>query len=185
MSDQQTYSDLFIEVACDSSRQARSGKPFAYHAVTHILRTYHGWDQRRIDNTIRQLRESDQLLRTGNGLYLVASKMEQSLVSRMAANKVIARCAYCGRRLKKKEATKDHVIPSSRGGTGCESNIVTACRPCNNFKANRTPEEWARDILNFDRKKRRRKPKPVRRRLTRLYVSVLIFTATIKGVFNA
>ncbi len=37
--------------------------------------------------------------------------------------------------------TIDHVLPRSRGGTDDPENLVTACRPCNTRKANRTPEE--------------------------------------------
>jgi 5-methylcytosine-specific restriction endonuclease McrA len=47
-------------------------------------------------------------------------------------------CAYCGSR---RELTIDHIIPSSRGGKTNFENCITACRPCNNAKGNRTPNE--------------------------------------------
>jgi 5-methylcytosine-specific restriction endonuclease McrA len=55
-------------------------------------------------------------------------------------------CAYCGRRartnLERDEMTVDHVMPRSRGGsTNDFGNLVTACRPCNGRKADRTPDE--------------------------------------------
>ena len=37
--------------------------------------------------------------------------------------------------------TFDHVIPRSAGGRTEWSNIVTACRPCNGRKRDRTPDE--------------------------------------------
>jgi 5-methylcytosine-specific restriction endonuclease McrA len=35
----------------------------------------------------------------------------------------------------------DHVLPQSRGGEHTPDNLVTACKPCNSRKRNRTPEE--------------------------------------------
>ena len=55
------------------------------------------------------------------------------------------RCQYCGRRdaeLRGRQfLTRDHVLPLSRGGDNSWSNVVTACSPCNNRKANRLPVE--------------------------------------------
>ena len=56
-------------------------------------------------------------------------------------------CAYCGRSVSKTPAreallaTVDHILPSSRGGTSCWTNLVSACKECNNRKADRTPAE--------------------------------------------
>ncbi len=55
-------------------------------------------------------------------------------------------CAYCGSRartnLERDEMTIDHVVPRSRGGSSNDfGNLVTACRPCNGRKADRTPDE--------------------------------------------
>lgn len=47
-------------------------------------------------------------------------------------------CQYCG---SEDRLTLDHVLPRSRGGRDAWDNLVTACTPCNNRKANRTPEE--------------------------------------------
>jgi 5-methylcytosine-specific restriction endonuclease McrA len=58
------------------------------------------------------------------------------------------RCQYCGLRLAKARATFDHVIPRSTGGPTSWDNIVTACIPCNQRKANRTPEEAAMGLLS-------------------------------------
>ncbi|MFH1049403.1 MAG: HNH endonuclease [bacterium] len=48
-------------------------------------------------------------------------------------------CQYCG--TKTKELTIDHVIPKSKGGEDSWENLVSACKKCNNKKADRTPEE--------------------------------------------
>jgi hypothetical protein len=47
-------------------------------------------------------------------------------------------CQYCGSNT---HLTLDHVVPQSRGGENSWENLVTACGPCNQRKANRTPDE--------------------------------------------
>lgn len=49
-------------------------------------------------------------------------------------------CQYCGDRQPLKELTLDHVIPASKQGPKNWTNVVTACRPCNQRKGNRTPK---------------------------------------------
>lgn len=51
------------------------------------------------------------------------------------------RCQYCNTKLMRHEATYDHVIPRSQGGTTRWENIVIACVPCNQKKGGRTPEQ--------------------------------------------
>lgn len=55
-------------------------------------------------------------------------------------------CQYCGVELSAKDATLDHVIPRSQGGTTTWVNIVTSCSSCNRRKGGRTPKE-ARMLL--------------------------------------
>jgi 5-methylcytosine-specific restriction endonuclease McrA len=61
-------------------------------------------------------------------------------------------CQYCSAKVTKKhpllkrvlevkDLTLDHITPKSRGGSNLPSNLVTACKPCNQRKADRTPEE--------------------------------------------
>jgi len=58
-------------------------------------------------------------------------------------------CQYCGK--KDKKMTIDHVLPKSRGGTTCYSNVVTSCYSCNNKKRNRTPDEANLTLLKAPR----------------------------------
>lgn len=55
------------------------------------------------------------------------------------------RCQYCGTKFAPNQAFKkltyEHVIPRDQGGKTVWTNIVAACYPCNNKKANRTPEQ--------------------------------------------
>jgi hypothetical protein len=50
-------------------------------------------------------------------------------------------CMYCGLRFSKGELTRDHITPMSQGGKDKWTNVVTACRRCNNHKGGRTPEQ--------------------------------------------
>tara|TARA_R110000824_G_scaffold99248_6_gene236490 strand:- start:74 stop:598 length:525 start_codon:yes stop_codon:yes gene_type:complete len=50
-------------------------------------------------------------------------------------------CQYCSKELKIAALTLDHVIPRSKGGQNTWSNLVTACKKCNQRKGNRTPLE--------------------------------------------
>jgi 5-methylcytosine-specific restriction endonuclease McrA len=123
--------------------------------------------QLRDENPIQVLEiVPDRVLRSGGGdSYQVPSviclrhyvnvrkKREESGAKRM---KIYLRdkyqCQYCsikagkkhptlGRILEVKDLTLDHITPKSRGGTGLPSNLVTACKPCNQRKADRNPEE--------------------------------------------
>jgi 5-methylcytosine-specific restriction endonuclease McrA len=50
------------------------------------------------------------------------------------------RCTYCGDAEGPFEC--DHVVPTSRGGCNDETNLTTACKPCNAAKKDRLVEEW-------------------------------------------
>lgn len=52
-------------------------------------------------------------------------------------------CGYCGSFAN----TVDHIVPKSRGGKETWGNCIAACGPCNNWKADRTPEEAGMELL--------------------------------------
>ena len=51
------------------------------------------------------------------------------------------RCQYCSKVFSTESLTVDHVIPKSRGGEKSWTNLVTACKKCNQKKGCRTPKE--------------------------------------------
>ncbi|MBB2948995.1 5-methylcytosine-specific restriction endonuclease McrA [Actinoplanes lutulentus] len=53
------------------------------------------------------------------------------------------RCAYCAGRAD----TVDHILPVSRAGRNTWANTVAACSPCNQRKADRTPDEARMRLL--------------------------------------
>lgn len=50
-------------------------------------------------------------------------------------------CAYCGGHFPLTELTREHIVPTSRGGQDTWMNCITACRNCNGRKGNRTLDE--------------------------------------------
>ncbi|MEW6115999.1 MAG: HNH endonuclease [Nitrospirota bacterium] len=60
------------------------------------------------------------------------------------------RCYYCGTRVSAKELTMDHLVPLIRGGRSVKSNIVTACKECNNKKKHMLPSEWEEYLVRLD-----------------------------------
>ncbi len=56
-------------------------------------------------------------------------------------------CMYCGEQPPKQVLSRDHITPLSRGGSDDWTNVVTACKRCNNHKAGRTPEEAGVSLL--------------------------------------
>jgi 5-methylcytosine-specific restriction endonuclease McrA len=53
------------------------------------------------------------------------------------------KCYYCSKKVGERYDV-DHVIPVSRGGRNDISNLVIACKPCNQSKGGRMPHEWAK-----------------------------------------
>lgn len=74
--------------------------------------------------------------------YIVKRRFRPLIFSR---NMVFKRdkycCQYCGKYLTGNQATMDHIVPKSKGGTSSFANCITACYHCNNKKGNRTLEE--------------------------------------------
>ncbi len=56
-------------------------------------------------------------------------------------------CMYCGDKFRHSMLSRDHIIPISRGGTNSWTNVVTACKRCNNHKAGFLPEEAGLSLL--------------------------------------
>lgn len=51
-----------------------------------------------------------------------------------------SQCAYCGRLFRRSDLSRDHIIPTSKGGKDTWLNCVTACKRCNNKKGDSTAE---------------------------------------------
>src|SRR5690606_23335609 len=56
-------------------------------------------------------------------------------------------CMYCGESFRSSELTRDHITPISLGGRDSWTNVVAACRRCNNHKGGRTPEQAGMQLI--------------------------------------
>lgn len=56
-------------------------------------------------------------------------------------------CMYCGDHFNRQELSRDHVTPLSLGGKDDWNNVVTACKRCNNHKADNTPDQAGMQLL--------------------------------------
>jgi len=56
-------------------------------------------------------------------------------------------CLYCGVQFRTSDLTRDHITPLSQGGRDAWSNVVTACRRCNNHKGGRTPHQAGLQLI--------------------------------------
>ena len=56
-------------------------------------------------------------------------------------------CSYCGHRFHFEDLTREHIVPTSRGGHDTWMNCISACRPCNGHKGNRLPEELRMSLM--------------------------------------
>lgn len=56
------------------------------------------------------------------------------------------RCKYCLIPLTLKTATRDHVVPRSKGGSNLRHNTVAACESCNKAKGNKDAKLFLRLI---------------------------------------
>jgi 5-methylcytosine-specific restriction endonuclease McrA len=101
---------------------------------------------------------SEVQIRSGRQSHLVPSVIRLTKYRRVPRRtRVISRrgiltrdhhtCAYCGKVKGGFELTLDHIIPRSRSGPSTWENLVACCQPCNNRKADRTPEEAGMKLL--------------------------------------
>lgn len=60
-------------------------------------------------------------------------------------------CQYCGDDVTSREATLDHVIPRSQGGTTSWENIVCCCKSCNRQKGGQTPKQSGMPLKGIPR----------------------------------
>lgn len=55
-------------------------------------------------------------------------------------------CYWCKKEVNPSSAHGDHVMPLSKGGAHCLSNLVIACTSCNLRKQAKHPDKWIKEI---------------------------------------
>ena len=143
---------LQLDIAGNPSRWITYEEAAYYHAKNLIAwtpsednYTIHGGTN-RITST-----QSKMVLNT---IIAVKGAVDSKHLSRVPTltNKALFRrdqnlCAYCGHEFVNAKLTRDHVMPSSRGGKNVWTNVVTACGGCNKRKDNYTIEEIGMKLL--------------------------------------
>jgi hypothetical protein len=117
------------------------------------------WEQGEVDITLRggtSALTGMQSTMKMNTIIAVKGKpsSKHALVSARVplSNKTLFRrdqhlCAYCGFEFVPNQLTRDHIIPTSKGGKNIWMNVVTACESCNKAKDDCTPEQAKMPLL--------------------------------------
>jgi 5-methylcytosine-specific restriction endonuclease McrA len=102
------------------------------------------------DETIRTVRLTMKVPAVLRLLSYVPIKTKKNIIRFSRAN-VFTRdanqCLYCGRYFSRSHLTLDHVKPIVQGGKKSWDNIATACKPCNQRKGGRTPQEASMRLI--------------------------------------
>jgi len=122
------------------------------HACVYVARDLVAWDAgdtsftfygglSRITGRRSALTTRSIIAIRGKGLSGTALQAVPPLSNRELFHRDRHLCAYCAKELSSQKLTRDHVVPVSQGGRDLWMNVVTACRPCNQQKSGRTPEQ--------------------------------------------
>lgn len=116
-------------------RWYKANKDHCKELARRWRKAHPGWNAARLAKTRARIRMSDP-----SGECSLTAKQWEAIKDAYKH-----RCVYCGKKLRK--FTQDHVVPLSRGGFHCASNVVPACRTCNSSKYTGPPKPFQRAIL--------------------------------------
>lgn len=119
----------------------------AYCCGSPIYRVRGGYNAR---TGIRSIIEVSSIVATTGDTHAVKRNTDRytpPLNNRTLFRRDANVCMYCAARFRSSELTRDHITPISRGGRDNWTNVVTACRRCNNHKGGKTPEEAAMQLI--------------------------------------
>lgn len=147
---------LLLDAAGNPNKWAKSRQDaIIYHAkklvawelgADELTVTYRG-GQNRISGQLSQLSTAPIIaVRGETGKFKRANKVP-SLTNSALFRRDQCTCAYCGKTISEHKLTRDHIVPTSRGGTNTWTNVVSACAPCNNDKDDRLLEECGMHLL--------------------------------------
>ena len=83
-------------------------------------------------------------------MIAMTSPEAKRLWRRAIKEKFNCKCVYCGQTYEQSELTLDHVKPRSRGGEDITSNVVSACRRCNQDKGSQNWLSYMRATFGFN-----------------------------------
>ena len=82
-----------------------------------------------------------------HNLITMTSPEAKKLWRRAIKEHFNCQCVYCGETYEFKELTLDHVQPRCRGGESVTTNLVPACRQCNQGKGSNHWLRWSRETF--------------------------------------
>ncbi len=111
----------------------------------------------------RSLETYDAVIRSTNDVFKIPSVIVLARVVKFRFNSLHCNrksifkrddnvCQYCHKSFGDKELTLDHVLPKSRGGKKSWTNMVAACKKCNQKKGNKTPTEAGMELFKAPKK---------------------------------
>jgi 5-methylcytosine-specific restriction endonuclease McrA len=125
-------------------------------AVTYHAKQLVAWELGEVKNTVR----GGTNARTGEPTIVITSSImavkgnvgkrkhrAPSLNNRELFRRDRHMCGYCGNVFSDSKLTRDHIVPTSKGGKDIWMNVVTCCAKCNQKKDNRTPQEARMELL--------------------------------------
>lgn len=110
-------------------------------------------NQEEEDKYIGKVHSPNLFIYSPQVIYLLNTNTENKILNeaRFSRKSIFERdeytCQYCNKTCSKNDATLDHIIPRSRGGTYQFTNIVTACRKCNSQKGNKSLDQVAMHLI--------------------------------------
>jgi len=82
--------------------------------------------------------------------HTTAHRSQRRLKTKIFGNKQSIPCVFCSTLLSFNDATIEHVIPLSKGGTHNHENLTISCFDCNNERGTVPFEEW-KHIVKFNK----------------------------------
>ncbi len=109
-----------------------------------IIYRIRGGYNRSLDN--RTVIEVPSIVACG-GKRLFPARTNPSLSNNSLFERDNHQCLYCAKHLPRKFLTRDHIVPTSKGGQDDWMNVVASCKRCNQFKSDRPLEETGMSLI--------------------------------------
>ena len=118
----------------------------AYSCGSSLFTLHGGYNAK---NGQRSLLEINSIIATHShdGIRKIQGNYHPPLSNQALFRRDDHHCLYCGQRFHAGALSRDHITPLSQRGKDAWSNVVTACKRCNNHKAGRTPEQAGIQLL--------------------------------------
>lgn len=115
-------------------------------SLGEVIAKYHGGVQRVTGN--QSYLETHSIIAVkGNG-FNIGKQPRVPLTNRTLFGRDRYVCAYCGNQFSGvSHLSKDHIVPRSKGGEDSWMNCVTACKPCNQRKSDKSLKEARMELL--------------------------------------